>query len=139
MDELFDVFDGKQPPSTAQPAQVNGTNGTSPKKEDRKGKKRDGLDNGTAEAPAPKRVKQDDSLQTAEEPVRADEFEEEASRQVAASKGLAGSAGEGEHVVLSHQVRKVALSKVQKVSARLFARFDIKLLCLLLQSMNTSR
>jgi len=110
MDDLFDVFDG---PQSAKAAPKNSL----------KSKKRQA--NGTVKSPAPQvsasvdasvsesstQLPKRQKREVEQEPVVADAFETEQSREVAAAAGLQGQAQQdGQAVVLSHQVRhQVAL------------------------------
>ena len=68
----------------------------------------DGESDGGVVEPDPKRLRRD--LETEVEPVVADTFQTEQSREVAASAGLAGAKDEATSLTLSHQVRhQVAL------------------------------
>ncbi|KAL8688678.1 MAG: hypothetical protein Q9218_005471 [Villophora microphyllina] len=136
MDELFDVFNDQ--PSSAQPSSAQPSNGTAQlrtKKDKSKKRQANGENKGTSENAAsdhdvveansevqrheprntangsvdgqrdPKRQRRETEI----EPVVADTFETEQSREVAASAGLQATQ-EGTAVTLSHQVRhQVAL------------------------------
>lgn len=118
-DELFSVFEAPkqngQPQQPTEPANAAAQPRSPPEGSKKQTKKRPATTepNGDAQpeaGPSEKKPKKDQSP-AREQPVVADSFETEASRQVKASGGLQGDASkEGEHVILSHQVRhQVAL------------------------------